>query len=335
MEHGKGLNPECSLRTPKGIEGIRQKVIITHNPSEIDQNQLLLVGFPNLGSDDIITPGTVNLSFNIELTSTADPNRTLVSNIGRAIIKELAVKFEGKEILSIDNYDMFACYRDLRKTESEKRNAIRQGFISTDGNLTPNCMKLRINAGNKDATNTQDKAIADKYGNKFIIPLDFEMLDSAMPYYQAGLRNRLSYELKFNDYNQVINSSKTDALYKITDISLEYDIVAQPELARSVRSEYDKIVLLYDRVIQHSQIPVNMSDTKWNWSFNETCKSLKGILVLFEEEKPFIRDTSKFYNHKIQKVTITVESKPNQLFSQGRDHLSNMTRLVNISLKEG
>ena len=24
---------------------------------------------------------------------------------------------------------------------------------------------------------------------KFIIPLDFEMLDSAAPYYQAGLRN--------------------------------------------------------------------------------------------------------------------------------------------------
>ena len=62
---------------------------------------------------------------------------------------------------------------------------------------------------------------------------------------------------------------------------------------------------------------MNKSDTKWNWSFNETCKSLKGILVLFEEEKPFVRDTSKFYNPKIQKVTITVEGKPNQLYFQG------------------
>ena len=32
----------------------------------------------------------------------------------------------------------------------------------------------------------QDKAIADAYGNKFIIPLDFEMLDSSAPYYQVG-----------------------------------------------------------------------------------------------------------------------------------------------------
>ena len=177
-------------------------------------------------------------------------------------------------------------------------------------------MKLRINAGDKSAGVARDKAIADAYGNKFIIPLDFEMLDSAMPYYQAGLRNRLSYELKFNDYNQVINSSKTDATYKITDISLEYDIVTQPKLARSIRSEYDKIVLLYDRVIQHSQIPVNKKDTKWNWSFNDTCKSLKGILVLFEEEGPFVRDLGKFYNPKIEKVSVIIEGKPDQLYSQ-------------------
>ena len=106
-------------------------------------------------------------------------------------------------------------------------------------------------------------------------------------------------------------------MYKITDISLEYDIVTQPELARFIRSDYNKIVLLYDRVIQHSQIPVNKSDTKWNWSFNDTCKSLKGILVLFEEERLFVRDTSRYYNPKIQKVTITIEGKPNQLYSKG------------------
>ena len=44
---------------------MRQKVIVTHNPSEIDQE--LLVRFPNLGSNDIIIPGMVNLSFNVEL----------------------------------------------------------------------------------------------------------------------------------------------------------------------------------------------------------------------------------------------------------------------------
>ena len=196
MEYGKRLNPEHSLRTPKGIKGTRQKVILTHNPSEIDQAQELLVRFPNLGSDGVIIPGMVNLSFNIELSSAVDVNRTLVSNIGRAIVKKLAVKFEGNEIMSVDSFNVLACYRDLWKTKSEKRNAIRQGIISTDGCME-NCIKLRINAAHKNASNAQDKP----YGNKFIIPLDFEMLDSAAPYHQGGLENRLCYELTFNDYN--------------------------------------------------------------------------------------------------------------------------------------
>ena len=161
------------------------------------------------------------------------------------------------------------------------------------------------------------------------------MLDSSAPYYQAGLGNRLCYEITFNDYNQVINSAAAapDAKYEISNISSEYEIVTQPDLARSITDEYQSMALLYDRILRHRQISVNKSDTTWNWSFNTPCKSLKGILVLFEEERPYVRDTSKFYNPKIQKVSVIVEGKPNQLYSQGMSHLSNMMRLINISLK--
>ena len=62
---------------------------------------------------------------------------------------------------------------------------------------------------------------------------------------------------------------------------------------------------------------MNKSDMTWNWSFNMPCKYLKGILVLFEEEKSYARDTSKFYNPKIQKVSVIIEGKPNQLYTQG------------------
>ena len=66
--------------------------------------------FPSLGSDDVIAPGMANLSFNMELSSTTDPKRALMSNVGREIVKMLAVKFEGNEILGVDNFDVFVCY---------------------------------------------------------------------------------------------------------------------------------------------------------------------------------------------------------------------------------
>ena len=210
---------------------------------------------------------------------------------------------------------MINCYI---KRSFEKGNAIRQGIIS-NGGCKENCIKLRINAADKSAGNKQDKAIANTYGNKFIIPLDFEMLDSALTYYQAGLGNRLCYEITFNDCNQVTKSAvaSPDAKYKITDISLEYEIVTQPTLEKYISDEYQNMALLYDRVLRHRQIKLNKSDTTWNWSFNTPCKSLKGILVLFEEEKPYERDTSRFYSPKIQKVSVIVEGKPNQLYPQG------------------
>ena len=108
-----------------------------------------------------------------------------------------------------------------------------------------------------------------------------------------------------------------DAKYKITDISLEYEIATQPYLVKSIRSEYEHMALLYDRILRHRKIIVNKKDTVWNWAFDTPCKSLKGILVLFEEEQSYTRDTSKFYNPKIQNVSVIVEGKPNQLYAQG------------------
>ena len=99
------------------------------------------------------------------------------------------------------------------------------------------CIKLRINAGDKSTSNKKDSAIAEAYRNKLLIPLDFEMLDSSAPYYQAGLGNRLCYEITFNDYNQVIKSAVASlhAKYVISNISLEYEIVTQPTLAKHIQ----------------------------------------------------------------------------------------------------
>ena len=137
---GKKLNPERSPRTTRGIKGTRQTEIVTHDPSMINQNELLLVKFPNLGSDDVIVPGTANLSFNIELSSEADPRRALMSNMGRATVKKLSVKFDENEIFDVNNSDVFAYYQDLRKIDSEKRR-VRQGIIHSGG-CNENCMKL-------------------------------------------------------------------------------------------------------------------------------------------------------------------------------------------------
>ena len=96
-----------------------------------------------------------------------------------------------------------------------------------------------INAGNK-ASNANDETVASIFDNKFCIPLDFEILESSLPLYQYGLGSSLTYELTFADYSDVVKSSNPDALYTISNISLEFDTVTNASLASQIRVEYMK-----------------------------------------------------------------------------------------------
>ena len=142
----------------------------------------------------MIIPGTTKLTFNITLAGT-DPNRTLVGNLGRNIIRKLVVKLEGNEIISIDDYNVLYSYYHCWKCTNERLDAVFQGIVEDDGQ-TENAIKHRINAGDK-ANNAKDQTVASIYNNRFCVPLDFEILESSLPLYQYGLGSCLTYELTF------------------------------------------------------------------------------------------------------------------------------------------
>ena len=104
--YGNKLNPYRKLRESHGTKGVRQSVVITNNPSTIDQNQQLLVRFPNLSDNDVIVPRSARLAFTIELQG-KDSNATVYQNLGRAIIKKTTVRISGNEVMSIDDSDIY------------------------------------------------------------------------------------------------------------------------------------------------------------------------------------------------------------------------------------
>ena len=93
------------------------------------------------------------------------------------------------------------------------------------------------------------------------------------PFYEAGLADRLSYELTFKNYSKVISSTDVSAKYNISEISLEYEVVTNAELARMSKNQYSgKMAILYDRVLRHRVIPLNKTDTAWNINLNTPAK---------------------------------------------------------------
>ena len=338
MEVGDRLNPKRSYRKGFALKGLCQHIIKTNNPSTISPDELLTVRFPDLRENQVIIPSTTKFTFNISLAGT-DVNRTLVGNLGRNIIRKLVVKLEGNEIISIDDYDILYSYYDCWKCKTERLNAVFQGIVEADGQ-TENAIKHRINATNK-AKNAKDKTVASMYDNRFCIPLDFEILESSLPLCQYGLGSHLTYELVFADYSDVIKSTDSDATYTISNISLEFDTIINASLASQIRTEYMKSSILYDRILRAYIKPLNKSDTSFSIDINNPSKSLKGVLLIFTQERSatkFARDTEEFYNPKITKVEVTVEGVPNELYAQNMEYRHQYDEIVKhfaeVRLKE-
>ena len=47
------------------------------------------------------------------MPNSMDVSRTIVKNIGRAIIKKTPIKISGNGILMIDDSDMYYCYKNV------------------------------------------------------------------------------------------------------------------------------------------------------------------------------------------------------------------------------
>ena len=239
------------------------------------------------------------------------------------------MKLEGNEIISIDDYDILYSYYDCWKCKTERLNAVFQGIVEADGQ-TENAIKHRINATDK-ANNVKDQTVALIYDNRFCIPLDFEILESSLPLYQYGLGSRLTYELTFADYSDVIKATDPDATYTISNISLEFDTIINASLASQIRTEYMKSSILYDRILRARIILLNNSDTSFSVDINSPSKSLIGVLLIFTKERSatkFTPDTEEFFNPKITKVEVTVEGVPNELYAQNMEYRHQYDEIV-------
>lgn len=143
-----------------------------------------------------------SLAWLYKTKGTKDEARSVVHNIGRKIINKFQIYFDGKEVLTINNYDEIKTYADFWLSKKKKARCVFQGINDADA------LKLRINS--KGATGDAGKtAVAKTFTNYFKIPIDFELLDDVGPFYQAGILQTLVLKLTFNDKKAVILASTT------------------------------------------------------------------------------------------------------------------------------
>jgi len=300
--YGKYLN---SMRVSKYItknDLERHIENVTHNPSEVNPGQTLIVRIPKLDQNRLIVPNTLKLVFDLELSG--DDANQPVSNVTRTLQAEVTDRLGGVELVKTKHYNMFYTYKDLWLTENKRDNDVMRGFDSSQ----------RFGG-------TKKNQLVTAYGTKYAIPIDFEAYTSHSPIYAFALQEDFIREITFQDVKRVIETATVaDWNYKIKNIELEYETVYSPELASLISSDLSMgKSFLYDHV-QHFISQTTGTSKLINLNINVPKKSMKGIMVFFEKaftNGTFDSEATSYQNPKISNVDVTVDGVSHKIFKKG------------------
>ena len=234
-------------------------------PNMAYPNQHIDIVIPHDSRDHVIVPDAIKITFNLDIEST-DKARSVVNNVGRTLVKKKVLMLGSKDIDTINNSDIYDTYKDLYLSEKEREEKLLQGIQLANG------LKARVGAKKADGTaltvTTQENAIKKTFDKRFAIPLDFDFFKH--PVYPYGLKEDLIVRLELNSAEKVILcTGDTNATYKLSDISLEYDAIFDEPYATTIGQMYTETTSLpYTKVTSiHYQV-LSKKDTTWKIDVN-------------------------------------------------------------------
>ena len=317
-EYGEDIDISRQKRKPFGFKAER-----VHRRILIDSTTARPGGTMNVMLSKIknepIVPGSMYISFKAK-PSSSDKSAYFVQNLGRAIVTEKQLKFNGKRATVINEHDEYKLYADLWLSEEERKKKVLQGIQEPLG------LKHRIGAKkDKDGAaltgvTDQQKAIATAYSNTFYIPLDDELFTDVSPFCPYFINDNVTIELDLAEAKDVVISSDTSASYSISDIHLEFDGIKDAKLAGEISNMYSSFGVHYDRVQFLRKENYQKSSTLINVNIRESVRSLRGVLILFKDQADqtsFASNREDFYNPGIEKIEVSINGDSNKLYPNG------------------
>ena len=303
-------------RTQFAFKGKREHTAKVNMPIIAYPNQHIDIEIPHGSRDPVIVPDTVKITFNLNNEST-DKARSVVNNVDRALVKKKGLMLGSKDIDVISNSDIYDTYKDLYLSKKERKEKLLQGIQLANG------LNARVGAKEADGIALTvailENAIKKTFDKRFGIPLDFDFFRH--PVYPYGLKEDLIVRLDLNSAEKVILcTGDTNATYKLSDISLEYDAIFDEPYATTIGEMYTgKRSTPYTKVTLIHYQTLSKKHTTWKIGVNKlSFCSLQGLLLLFLDKRDdFVNKNEKFYNPSIKKLLTKTDGMSYQLFAAG------------------
>ena len=225
--------------------------------------------------------------------------------------------YTSTDIDTINNSDIYDIYKDLYLSRKECEERLLQGIQPIS------CLKAQVGAKKADGTalklTTQENVIKKTLDKRFAIPLDFDF--SKQPVYPDGLKERLFIKIEINSAkNVLLCTGDTNATYKLSDISLEYDVILDGPYATVIGEMYtEKKLIHYTKVTSIHYQALSKKDTLWKIDENNlSVRSLQGLLLLcLDKRNDLANKNEEFYNPSINKILVIINGISLQLYRTG------------------
>lgn len=320
MERGSYMAPYRSSKTSVKFKGETTYYVTNFSPSTAKPGDTIYVDFPRV-KDELIVPGTFGLTFDFEVVLDptepgANVNTYPVNNLAANIISDFRVKIGSQIIFELDYAYLYNTYKDFWMTEEERENLIFTGIQNA------NLRQLRADLETKLVPlPSNNLTLKNIYGKRYKIPIKFEIITNHMPLSGVLLEPCLTFEMKINSKENVLKYvSASTANFEMKNICLEFETIRDEILYKEIeRDLITETAFLFDHVHRCKKEEVLKSATALNVEIQGLDrKSLKGILILFEDE--FVageRDSEIFKNPSITNVKYTIDGLPNKRYSNG------------------
>ena len=99
-------------RTQFAFKDKREHIAKVNMPIIAYLNQHIDIEIPHGSRDHVIVPDTIKIMFNVDIES-SDKARSIMHNVGRALIEKKVFMLGSKDIDTINNSDIYDTYKDL------------------------------------------------------------------------------------------------------------------------------------------------------------------------------------------------------------------------------
>ena len=166
----------------------------------------------------MIAPNTLKLMFSLNIELTKDKTRSIVNNVGRALVRKKVLKLDPKDIDIIYNSDVYNTYKDHYLSKEEELQKLLEGILSANG------LQAQVGVNKADGTAVtfmaEENAINKALSNRFSVTFEFNFFSYLL--YPYGLREDLFLWLELNTPETLLLcTGETVATYKLQDISLK------------------------------------------------------------------------------------------------------------------